>query len=150
MRPDWTEWGLLIARAVATRADCTRRQVGAVVLDQHHRVVATGYNGAPPGARGCLAGGCPRGLLNTADPYSSYDTGPGLCISNHAEANALLHGDRSKYEGGTLYVTDQPCVGCARLIANSGIREIVWPGTRGTAPASLLQEYLCTAEPQRP
>lgn len=141
MRPTWDEWGLGIARAVATRADCSRRQVGAVVLNSQHRVQATGFNGAPPGRTGCLAGGCPRGLLDTAEPYSSYDSGPGLCISNHAEVNALLHADRSKVEGGTLYVTDKPCVGCARIIANSGVSRVVWPGMI-TSPASLLQNYL--------
>lgn len=135
---------MILAAAVATRADCTRRRVGAVILDQDHRVASTGYNGAPPGRRGCLEGGCPRGLLNSAEPYSSYDSGPGMCVSNHAEANALLYADRSKIEGGTMYVTDKPCVGCTRLIANSGLAEVLWPGG-GSSPASLLHDYLQAA-----
>jgi dCMP deaminase len=60
-RPGWDDYFLAIAEAVAARADCTRRQVGAVIV-RDHRIVATGYNGAPPGHRGCLsAGACPRG-----------------------------------------------------------------------------------------
>lgn len=128
-RPSWDEWGLGLARAVATRADCTRRRVGAVVLDTGHRVVATGYNGAPPGERGCLEGGCPRGLLSYQEcqPYKGYEN----CISNHAEVNALLYADRSKVEGGTLYVTDQPCISCCKVIANSGIAMVVSPDREG-------------------
>jgi dCMP deaminase len=97
--------------------------VGAVILDTGHRVVATGYNGAPPGERGCLDGGCPRGLLSYQEcqPYSGYEN----CISNHAEVNALLYADRSKIEGGTLYVTDQPCISCCKVIANSGLAFVV-------------------------
>lgn len=122
-RPSWDEWGLALARAVSTRADCRRRQVGAVILDAAHRVVGTGYNGAPPGATGCLAGGCPRGLLTTeqCETGSNYDN----CVSCHAEVNALLYADRSRYEGGTLYVTDEPCFACSKVIANSGIERVV-------------------------
>lgn len=60
-RPGWDDYFLGIAEAVAARADCTRRQVGAVIVHDH-RIVATGYNGAAPGQPGCLsAGACPRG-----------------------------------------------------------------------------------------
>lgn len=122
MRPTWDEWGLLIARAVSARADCSRRRVGAVVLDANHRVVAAGYNGAAPGRRGCLDGGCPRARAFST-PYSPYDN----CIANHAEVNALLYADRSKTEGGTMYITDAPCFGCRKVLANSGLARAVWP-----------------------
>lgn len=125
-RPDWDAYYLGIARAVAARADCTRRQVGAIVVVDHV-VVATGYNGAPPGAPGCLsAGACPRGKQDAAmvAPGSSYDTGPGSCIAIHAEANALLRAGLAA-RGATLYVTDAPCDGCSRLIAGSGIARVL-------------------------
>ena len=48
-RPGWHDWGVGIAYAVAQRADCTRRRVGAVVFDEANRILATGYNGAPIG-----------------------------------------------------------------------------------------------------
>ena len=117
LRPDWDEYALGLARAVATRADCRRSKVGAVILDADHRVVSTGYNGAPAGQKGCLAGACPRGLgqVNT-----SYDN----CIAVHAEANAILYAHRS-LKDCTLYVTKPPCADCSRLIAGAQIGRVV-------------------------
>ena len=126
-RPSWDQWALTIAKAVSGRADCTRRQVGAVILDKDRRVVSTGYNGAPKGQAGCLtAGACPRAKTNV-DPGSSYDTGAGSCIAVHAEANAIIHGDWSAMQGGTVYITDAPCGGCMKLIQGSGVTRAVWP-----------------------
>lgn len=129
-RPDWDSYFLAIAVAVSIRADCTRRQVGAVVVD-NRRIVGTGYNGAPAGDRGCASdGACPRGKLDYDEvaPLSSYDTGPGSCIAVHAEANALLYTDRGDLYGSTLYVTCEPCEGCLRLIRAAGVMRVVWPG----------------------
>lgn len=126
-RPDWDTYFLNIARVVASRADCTRRQVGAVIVDDQHRIISTGYNGAAAGAPGCAsAGACPRGHSDVA-PGSSYDTGAGSCIAIHAEANALLYADGHRTRGATLYCTDEPCDGCARLIAGAGITRVVYP-----------------------
>jgi len=124
MRPDWDEYFLGVAQAIALRADCTRSQVGAVLV-KDNRIVSTGYNGAPAGAPGCLsAGACPRGRSDV-EPGSSYDTGPGSCIAVHAEQNAIIYSDRADRVGSTLYVTREPCGGCSRLIAGSGIARVV-------------------------
>jgi dCMP deaminase len=125
-RPSFDEWGLGIADAVATRGDCTRRQVGAVILDLNHRVLSVGYNGVAPGRAGCLDGVCPRATSGVA-PGSSYDTGKGSCISTHAEANALLYSDPLRRAGGVMYISTEPCDGCARLIRASGLARCVWP-----------------------
>jgi dCMP deaminase len=60
-RLNWDEYFLGIAEAVAARGDCTRRQVGAIIVDGNNRIISTGYNGTLPGHRGCLKGECPRG-----------------------------------------------------------------------------------------
>lgn len=125
VRPDWDLYFLNIAVAVADRADCTRRKVGAVIV-KNHRVVSTGYNGAPAGRKGCLEGACPRGASDVP-PGSSYDTGPGSCIAVHAEANAIIYADYDKCLGATLYCTDEPCGGCQKLIDGAGISRVVWP-----------------------
>ncbi len=160
-RPDWDRWALGIAQAVAMRGDCTRRQVGAVLLDQNHRVIGCGYNGGPSGGESCLAGECPRGrhyeiacphpiadhegkecirqcacgdpwpCSLSVQPGSSYDTGPGMCIAVHAEMNALLDvSDRGRLLGATMYITEQPCGGCLKILKNTEIKTFVWPGGR--------------------
>jgi dCMP deaminase len=127
-RPDWDTYYLDIAQAVSRRADCTRRQVGAIVV-QGDRIVSTGYNGAPAGYPGCLtAGACPRGQMSKDEilPGSSYDTGKGACIALHAEQNAILRAGLET-RGATLYVTHPPCDGCGRLIAGAGFARVVFP-----------------------
>lgn len=127
-RPPWDDYYLNIAQAVSQRADCRRRQHGCVLVDQDHRIIGTGYNGAPAGDLGCLAGACPRGLLgyDKVASLSSYDEGPGRCISVHAEANALLYA-RTSCKGATAYITGKPCPGCEKLLRGAGIERIVYP-----------------------
>ena len=146
MRPGWDDYFLGIAKAVAARADCTRAEHGAVIV-RGHTIIATGYNGAPGGAPGCLGGACPRGrhwLVQLAERVecgcggrwpcpdavpsgSSYDTGPGACISIHAEANAIIRADYEKMQDSQMYVTGEPCGGCWKLIKGAGIMEVFWP-----------------------
>lgn len=125
-RPDWDHYFADMARVASSRADCRRRKVGCVIVDLEHRIVETGYNGAPRGKPGCLEGACPRGLLSYAEleGLDNYDSGPGRCISVHAEANALiLAGRRSR--GCTAYVTYAPCPTCTKLLEAAGIERVV-------------------------
>lgn len=130
-RPTWDEWALGIATAVASRADCTRRKVGAVILGPDHRVLSTGYNGYPPGQPGCLTdGACPRGRRTYDEiPASSpYVEVAEACQALHAEENAVLHLPSGARLGATVYVTDEPCPNCQRFLAGAGISRVVWPG----------------------
>lgn len=133
-RPTWDEYYLSIARQVSARADCTRSKVGAIIV-LGDDIVSTGYNGAPKGEPGCLsASACPRGQLTTVEvePGSSYDTGKGACIALHAEQNAIIRAGRL-CRGATLYITREPCDGCARLIRGAGITRLVYP-QKGPSP----------------
>lgn len=103
-----------------------------MIVDEDHRVLSTGYNGAHPGGPSCLKGECPRGLSDVA-PGSSYDTGAGSCVATHAEGNALLFA-RASVKGATLFCTDTPCDGCMRLIRSAGIARVV-------SPELLMREY---------
>jgi dCMP deaminase len=125
-RPDWDEYFLGVARAVAARADCSRRQVGAVLVDSDRRLRGSGYNGARPGGPSCLAGECPRGASGVA-PGSSYDTGAGSCVAIHAELNLVLYTSPEERKGGAVYVTDEPCDGCLKILLGAGLHRIVWP-----------------------
>lgn len=129
--PSWDDYFLAIAKAVALRGKCRRRQVGAVLVTADRRLIGSGYNGFPAGSPGdCLTGSCPRGLTRkgAVPPDSSY-TDPdsiGFCPAIHSEANALIFSGESA-RGCTLYVTDKPCPDCSRLIAGAGVVRAVWP-----------------------
>ncbi|MEU0343319.1 deaminase [Streptomyces bobili] len=132
MRPSRDEWALGIAAEVATMADCTRAQVGAVILNRRKRFLGVGYNGLPPGIPGCkTAGNCPRGRLSREDcaPDSDYAN----CAADHAERNAIrdvldkgIHPDELK--DATLYITRKPCPACQTLIEAVGIGRVVVQG----------------------
>lgn len=128
IRPDWDEYALKIAAEVATRADCTRRKVGAVLMAPDHSIISTGYNGGPSKGFSCLKGECPRGRLSHADlpPDSPYDTGGGKCVALHAEWNVLLRASWAQMIDATLYVTEEPCHICKNLIAGTQIARVVW------------------------
>lgn len=119
IRPSWDTIWETVAYDVLRRSLCSRAQVGAVIVDDENRVVATGYNGPAAGfehqGQSCQRW-CPRG----SDPDNG-DVHP--CLAVHAEANALLMAGR--IFNGTMYVTKHPCWECAKLIANSGITRLV-------------------------
>lgn len=112
---DWDTYFLGLARQAATRSSCTQHRHGAVIVSDRH-VRSTGYNGTPSGHVNCNAGGCPRGRAGDKSQP---------CVGLHAEANAILYADPQQRDGATLYVTRAPCLECAKLIANSGLREVV-------------------------
>jgi len=125
-RQSWDEYFLGLAAAAATRSNCTRRRVGAVIVAERH-IRSTGYNGPPSGYGHCDLGACPRGssTMPVGEP-SGYDN----CVALHAEANALLFSSPADRAGATLYCTAAPCFACAKLIANSGVAEVVASGGR--------------------
>lgn len=113
-RVDWDTYFLNIARASATRATCNRKQVGAVLVRDRH-LLATGYNGSVAGLDHCTDVGC---MMED-----------GHCVRTvHAEANALVQAARHgvRVEGASIYVTASPCWPCFKLIANAGIKRIVF------------------------
>lgn len=124
-RQTWDAYFLDLARATATRATCLRRKHGAVIVSADRRIVSTGYNGAPSGHPHCMDGACPRALSDTPQGHDYSQ-----CIAIHAEANALLFSAPADRTNATLYCTGAPCFGCAKLIANSGLGEVVAAGGR--------------------
>jgi len=121
-RPSWDEYFMEVAELAARRSTCLRRNVGAVVvLDK--RIIATGYNGAPRGIMHCEErGGCLREKMGIPSGERHE-----LCMALHAEQNAIIQAASmgQSIEGATIYVTHQPCVICAKMIINAGIRRIV-------------------------
>jgi dCMP deaminase len=116
-RPGRDEYFLIMAMHVSSRASCRRRNVGCVLVDKHHHVIATGYNGTPSGAPNCIERACPG---------ATYGHGEGLdrCEAIHAEANALLQ-CKDVNAIYTAYCTDTPCLHCIKLLLNTGCERLV-------------------------
>jgi dCMP deaminase len=101
-----------LAYLAATRATCDRKHVGALIVDPYHRVVSTGYNGAPAGLPSCDEVG--------------HELSDGHCVRTlHAESNAIDFAGRAAI-GCSAYVTVTPCYDCAKRLVNSGIVRVVW------------------------
>ncbi len=121
-RPSWDEYFMQMAELTAQRSTCLRRHVGAVIVQDKH-VVATGYNGAPKGVAHCAElGGCLREKMGIPSGERHE-----LCRARHAEQNAIIQAATlaQSIEGASIYITHQPCIICAKMIINAGIKRIV-------------------------
>lgn len=102
---------LRMARIWAENSYCQRRQVGALVV-KDQRIISDGYNGTP------------SGFENQCEDEQGV-THPYVL---HAEANAItkLARNSNNSDGATLYVTASPCIECAKLIIQAGIKRVVY------------------------
>ena len=123
-RPTWDQYFMRMAFLAASRANCTRRKVGAVIVKDKN-VLATGYNGPPSGAVHCDVVGCIRDDLDVPSGERHE-----LCRGLHAEQNAIIqaavHG--VSIAGSSIYITTHPCGVCSKMIMNAHIKEIVYAG----------------------
>ena len=119
-RPGLDDYFMEIARTVAKRTTCLRRQVGAVIV-KGKQIVSTGYNGAPAGHAHCAEVGCARVGVPSGERSE-------ICRSAHAEQNAINFAARYgiPIEGATLYTTHHPCSWCAKSIINAGVKEVIF------------------------
>ena len=103
-----------IAKEISTLSKCERAKVGAILVKDGN-IISMSYNGTPAGMNNC----CERNGLTVLEVV-------------HAEMGAILKAARSGYavDGSTLYLTLSPCVDCAKLILQSGIKRVLY-----------LQEY---------
>lgn len=107
----WDEYFMRMCETVSARSKDPSTQHGAVLVDEHRRVVSTGYNG-----------GCRKIDDNCIDwsRPNKYD------FVIHAEENALWTAERKNLEGCTLYITGAPCSKCMLRIAHSGVSVVVF------------------------
>jgi dCMP deaminase len=137
-RPSWDEYFMSIARVVASRSNCVKRRVGAVIaLDR--RIISTGYNGTPRGVRNCNEGGCPR-----CNSFAEGGTRLDECLCSHGEENAITQASYHgvSVRGGVLYTTFSPCLMCTKMIINAGIEEVAYNAAypMGDVSLALLRE----------
>ncbi len=131
-RPSKDRYYLNIAKAVAQRSPCIRRQFGAIIV-KDDAIISTGYNGPARGSVNCNEVGCLKDIMDIPS-YAGYD----YCPAVHAEENSLLNAARqgSSVLNGILYLYGQrpngnvveegrPCDRCKRALINAGIKEVI-------------------------
>ena len=123
----WDEYFMGLAHLSAMRSKDPSTQVGAVIVDQEHKVVGIGYNGLPIGC---------------SDDEFPWDREGGMLETKyafvvHAELNAILNSTRDLH-GCTLYVSLFPCNECAKAIIQSGIRKIVYEDDKYAAADNVI------------
>lgn len=118
----WNDYFLEIAKTCASRSNCIRAQVGAVIVGEDRKIKATGYNGTPSKVVSCNElGRCYR-IDNNIPSGTCYET----CRSIHAEQNAIIQAGQDRCSGATMYIWghDIICILCKRFIVQAGIKEV--------------------------
>ena len=121
-----------IARTIARRSTCARRQVGCVLTDAYGRVLSLGHNGVPRGHTHCTEHPCPG---------VGIASGGGLetCQAIHAEQNALLFcADITKIRA--CYVTASPCAHCVKMLLNTECRIVIYDESYAVTPWEWLDD----------
>lgn len=118
---------LNIAKEISSLSYCKRSKVGAVIVKDDN-IISFGYNGTPAGVDNC----CEREDVTVAEVI-------------HAEMNAILKAAKSGYsvDNSTLYLTLSPCVDCAKLILQSGIKRVLYlEAYRKTDGVDFLKKFI--------
>jgi dCMP deaminase len=133
-----------IAYLISQESKCVSWKVGAVIA-KNGRIISTGYNGSPAGGVNCCDHAQEQNWIepkyNPVAPHINKVILKAECRNDHsawsakneihAELNAILYAARNglPIEGATMYVTLSPCPDCAKAIAQSGIRQLVFSET---------------------
>ena len=118
----WVEYFLDLARTCASRSNCIRANVGAVIVGDDKKIKATGYNGTPSKVESCAERGECFRMKNNIPSGTRYET----CRSIHAEQNAIIQAGQDRCQNATMYIWghDFICILCKRFIVQSGIKEV--------------------------
>ncbi|XP_030373378.1 probable deoxycytidylate deaminase [Scaptodrosophila lebanonensis] len=118
---NWDDYFMATALLSAKRSKDPSTQVGACIVDTQKRIVAIGYNGFPRG--------CSDDAFSWSKPSDGISTDPlehKYMYVVHAEANAILNSNGTSLVGTRLYTTLFPCNECAKLIIQSGVKEVYY------------------------
>lgn len=118
----WVDYFLDLAKTCATRSNCIRANVGAVIVGDDKKIKATGYNGTPSKVESCMERGECFRIKNNIPSGTRYET----CRSIHAEQNAIIQAGQDRCQGATMYIYghDFICILCKRFIVQSGIKDV--------------------------
>ena len=118
----WNDYFLEIAKTCATRSNCFRAKVGAVIVGEDKKIKATGYNGTPSKVVSCYElGKCYR-MEHNIPSGTMYET----CRSIHAEQNAIIQAGQDRCKDATMYIYGHEfiCILCKRFIVQAGIKDV--------------------------
>lgn len=143
------EYYLKIAKTVAQRSPCIRRQFGAIIV-KDDVIVSTGYNGPARGVINCTEVGCLKDEMNLPH-YSGYEYCPALHAEENCVINAARHG--ANVLNGTMFVCGQnfkdesiteskPCERCKRAIINAGIKRVVTMNEKGNIIKYNVEDWI--------
>jgi dCMP deaminase len=120
-RLSWDDFFMQMAITVAERTACLFHKAGSVFVDDHHRIISVGFNGASTGDYHCSEVGC-------AKVHGDPSTGKlKRCRGVHGEINAIMNaGDTQRLRGSTLYTTLFPCYDCMKALNNVGVKKIIY------------------------
>ena len=121
-RPSWDDLFMSIANSAASRSACIHYSIGAVFVDENHRIISIGYNGPSSCDINCSeAGYC---VKIDGDPITGKIK---RCNGAHAEMNAIVNcGNTMRLSGSTLYTSVFPCYDCMKVLNNAGIKKIIY------------------------
>lgn len=108
--PSWDQYFMNLAIVVGTRSKDPNTKVGSVLVNEHKRIVGTGYNGMP------------EGLEETPDIWQKPEKYKWVL---HSELNSILHSTKF-LKHSTLYTTMYPCPDCSKAIVAAGIKRVVY------------------------
>lgn len=122
-RPSPEAYKMALAVEVASRSNCVKAHVGAVLF-VGERVRTTGYNGTIARYANCFDGGCPRCRDLSKGRGEDLDR----CVCVHAEENALVSAARFgvPVQDADSYVTHEPCLSCTKLLIQAGVAKVVY------------------------
>lgn len=114
----WNKYFMELAKLSAQRSKDPKTQVGACIVDSENHIVSIGYNGLPTGM-------LDYDPLDDEKRSKYWDDEKKHFYVVHAEANAILNTNRD-LRGCDIYVTMFPCCECAKLIAQKGIKKVIY------------------------
>jgi len=139
-RSSWDSFYMSLAKEVATRGTCARRQVGVVLVDDNNFILSTGHNGPAPGAWPHC-----RDNPGFECPGAKSPSGSNLdqCLANHSEVSAILRcRDTSRIR--TVYSTTSPCISCVKmLLCTSALRIVFLKNTPTKSPLNYGRDTIC-------
>ena len=138
----WDDYFMSVAFLSAQRSKDPNKQVGAVIVGSDRVILGVGYNGFP---RGCADHDLPWAKKSAkGDPLETK-----YAYVCHAEMNAIMNKNSQSLAGATLYVTMYPCNECAKLVIQSGIKEVVYFEGKCTTPPLEMDAAAPPTTPQR-